>query len=225
LYRSALLRHQVAASTEHDPVLRTLDCKTVVDIGANRGQFALAARWAFPSARILSFEPLPAPASCYRRVFASDDRANLRRIAIAPQRGQTSIHVSGRDDSSSLLPIGQRQAVTFPGTSEVRTELIDMAPLDSLVSADDIQAPALLKLDVQGFELQALQGCKPLLDRFAYVYVECSFIELYTGQALAHEVVSWLQARGFRLLGTHNMTRDASGRNVQADFLFTATRT
>jgi hypothetical protein len=145
-------------------------------------------------------------------------------VAIGPERGRATIHVSARDDSSSLLPIGERQAAIFPGTAEVRTESVDVAPLDSLVAAGEIEAPALLKLDVQGFELQALQGCESLLDRFTYVYVECSFIELYAGQALAHEVVAWLEARGFRLLGTHNMSYDASGREVQADFLFTASR-
>jgi hypothetical protein len=106
----------------------------------------------------------------------------------------------------------------------VGTATIVVGPLDSFVSAAEIESPALLKLDVQGFELKALRGCESLLDQFAFVYVECSFIELYTGQALAHEVVAWLEQRGFRLSGTHNMTRDASGREVQADFLFTANR-
>jgi hypothetical protein len=134
------------------------------------------------------------------------------------------MHISGRDDSSSLLPIGERQAATFPGTEEVGTATIEVAPLDCFISATEIEPRALLKLDVQGYELQALQGCESLLDRFAYVYAECSFVELYAGQALAHEVVAWLEARGFRLSGTHNMTYDASGREVQADFLFAANR-
>jgi FkbM family methyltransferase len=177
-----------------------------------------------PRARILSFEPLSAPAARYRKVFSADALATLREVAIGPQRGQSTIHVSARDDSSSLLPIGERQAAVFPGTAEVRTESVDVAPLDSLVAAHEIEAPALLKLDVQGYELQALQGSESLLGRFAYVYAECSFIELYRGQALAHEIVSWLEARGFRLLGTYNMTRDAAGREVQADFLFKANR-
>jgi FkbM family methyltransferase len=223
-YRSALLQHRVAAGIEHDSVLRTLDCRTVVDIGANRGQFALAARRAFPGARILSFEPLSAPAARFRSVFAGDALTSLKQVAIGPQRRQATMHISGRDDSSSLLPIGERQAAMFPGTAEVGTATIDVGPLDSFIAAADMVSPALLKLDVQGFELQALQGCESLLDRFDYVYVECSFIELYAGQAVAHEVVAWLEARGFRLSGTHNMTRDASGREVQADFLFTANR-
>jgi len=86
---------------------------------------------------------------------------------------------------------------------------------------EDIQPPAFLKLDVQGFELEALRGCEDLLDRFACVYAECSFVEMYAGQALADEVIAWLRDRGFRLRGVHNMVYDRGGRAIQADFLFT----
>lgn len=92
--------------------------------------------------------------------------------------------------------------------------------LADALPAADIEAPALLKLDVQGFELQALAGCEPLLDRFAWVYVECSFVELYAGQAFADEVIAWLRERSFSLRGVFNMTYDAKGVALQADFLF-----
>jgi 23S rRNA U2552 (ribose-2'-O)-methylase RlmE/FtsJ len=60
----------VAAGAEHLPVLRQFTgCRMVVDIGANRGQFARVARQCFPAARIVSFEPLPAP--LYRDVHAT----------------------------------------------------------------------------------------------------------------------------------------------------------
>jgi hypothetical protein len=90
------------------------------------------------------------------------------------------------------------------------------------VSAEELEAPALLKLDVQGYELQALRGCEALLEHFAYIYAECSFIELYTGQALADEVAGWLAERGFRQTGVGNLASDREGRSVQADFLFRA---
>jgi hypothetical protein len=88
------------------------------------------------------------------------------------------------------------------------------------VSVDDLKAPALLKLDVQGFELQALAGCADLLERFAWVTVECSFVELYAGQAFADAVIAWLRERGFRLCSVYNMAYDGDSRAVQADFLF-----
>jgi hypothetical protein len=121
------------------------------------------------------------------------------------------------------VPISGLQERLFPGTGEVATEKILVGRLPDFVPAEDIKGPAMLKLDVQGFELEALKGCEDLLDRFAQVYVECSFVELYTGQALADEVIAWLRERGFRLAGVYNMSYDRNGAAVEGDFLFQST--
>ena len=219
-YRTRFLRHRVAAGVEHARILSGLDCRTVVDIGANRGQFALVARRCLPRARVLSFEPLPAAAATFRTVFADDDRVTLHEVAIGPVRGNATLHISRRDDSSSLLPITSTQVALFPGTAEVATATVRVAPLREFMLVPDILPPALLKLDVQGFELEALRGCEDMLGQFAYVYVECSFVELYSSQALADEVIAWLRKRGFKFCGVHNTDIDRNGRAIQADFLF-----
>lgn len=108
----------------------------------------------------------------------------------------------------------------FSGTAEKATQTVRVGRLLDFLAEEAIRSPALLKLDVQGFELEALRGCEDLLHRFAWVYAECSFCELYAGQALADEVIAWLRARGFRLSGLYNMSYDPEGRAVQADFLF-----
>src|SRR5208282_6233813 len=108
-YRRTFLRTRVAASTEHDHVLGGLTVETIVDIGANRGQFALCARRLFPKARIFSFEPQQIPAAVYRRVFNKDADARLFNVAIASESGTASMHVSRWDGSSSLLPIAAAQ--------------------------------------------------------------------------------------------------------------------
>ncbi|WP_420426279.1 FkbM family methyltransferase [Algiphilus sp.] len=221
VWRGALRRQGVAAGVEHAGVLRNMgSVRTVVDIGANRGQFALVARHCFADARIVSFEPLSGPAARWRAVFASDVSATLVEAALGPQAGEAQVHVSGRDDSSSLLPIGVRQSVLFPGTEEVGIATVRVLRLADALQTVDIIAPALLKLDVQGFELQALAGCEEMLDHFDWVYAECSFQELYTGQSLADEVIAWLRERGLRLVGVYHMTYDARGQAVQADLLF-----
>ena len=216
----ALIRQGVAPGLEHVMLLHRLQPSVVVDVGSNRGQFALAVRHCCPDARIHSFEPLPAPGKVFRRVFAGDFKVSLHEAAIGPHAGTADIHVSRRDDSSSLLPIGEEQNCLFPGTSESSIENIHVGRLHDFIDIEDIVAPALLKLDVQGYELSALQGCEDLLERFAWVYVECSFVELYVGQALADEVIAWLRERGLYLIGVYNMMYDTQGRAIQADFLF-----
>lgn len=221
VWRRALITRRVAAGVEHTRVLRQLgSVHTVVDIGANRGQFALAARHCFPTARIVSFEPLPEPAAVYRAVFADDDRVVLVEAAVGPEAGESLIHISARDDSSSLLPITTRQNELFPGTAEAGTVAIPVGRLADHLTPERIEPPALLKLDVQGFELQALAGCEELLEHFNWVYVECSFVELYAGQALADEVIGWLRERRFALRGVYHLVYDREGRAVQGDFLF-----
>lgn len=220
-WRRALRYHRVAAGVEHATVLPNLGALcSVVDIGANRGQFALAARRCFPAADIISFEPLHRPAAIFRQVFVNDTAVVLHEAAIGSEPGEAMIHLSARDDSSSLLPITARQNTLFPGTAEAGTATIKMVRLSDHVSAESIAAPALLKLDVQGFELQALAGCEDLLECFAWVYVECSFVELYAGQAFADAVIAWLRERGFVLRGVYHMAYDDAGCAVQADFLF-----
>ena len=130
------------------------------------------------------------------------------------------MHVMQPDDCSSLLAPTARQHAVFPETRPAGTTPIEIAPLDAFVGPGDLGAPALLKLDVQGFELAALEGCASLLDCFAAVYAECSFVPMYAGQALADEVLEHLRARGFRLAGIYNLAHDHEGRAVQADFWF-----
>ena len=214
------LRMGVAAGVEHTDALALIDCETIVDVGANRGQFALAARHSFANANIISFEPLPGPAGVFRSVFTKDGGVTLHVAAVGPHSDRRGMHISGSDDSSSLLPISSLQEEIYPGTEEVATFDVRVAPLDSFLSKDDIRARALLKLDVQGFELDALHGCESLLDCFEWIYCECSFVELYTGQKLASDVIDWLSKRGFRLTGLYNPSFDRLGKSIQGDFLF-----
>ncbi len=223
-YLNTLIKHKVAAGVEHKHVFSYLsinEFKTIIDIGANRGQFALISRCFFPQARIFSFEPLPEPAKRFRCVFAGDANVVLYNFAIDEESGTVEIHLSAQDDSSSLLPIGEMQTCIFPGTEEVSTQQVKIATLDAILCAEEIEPPSLLKLDVQGFELNTLRGCETLLYRFDYVYCECSFVELYSGQALACEVITWLQERDFVLAGIYNVYYAQNGQAVQADFLFT----
>jgi FkbM family methyltransferase len=214
------LRLRVAASTEHSDVMSKLSCKTIVDIGANRGQFSLIARHYSPQAIIHSFEPLPEPASIFGKIFGNDPEVNLHHLAIGPAEGKSEMHISARDDSSSLLPISSLQSTIFPGTNETGQIQVRVAPLSAVLKKEDIEKPALLKLDVQGFELEALNGCDMLLSEFDWIYCECSFVELYSGQKLAAEVIAWLFEKGFKLDGVYNTSYGKDKLAVQADLLF-----
>jgi FkbM family methyltransferase len=215
------LCHGVAATVEHRQALGALDVATVVDIGANKGQFALFATAVFPNAMIYSFEPLEEAAARFRKVFG--EQIKLFETAIGPRETDTSIYVSKRADSSSLLPI-TKQSDVFPGTALREKRIIHVAPLTKYLDPEDIRAPALLKIDVQGYELEVLRACELLLPLFQVIYVELSYTELYERQALAGEIICHLAERQFSLQGVYNQSTDLHGKPVQADFLFANAR-
>jgi FkbM family methyltransferase len=214
----AAFRYRVAAAIEHLEPIRHTAARTLIDIGANKGQFSLAFRSQRPGARIEAFEPLPQPANIYERVFARDARVALHRVAIANEEGIAQFFVADRDDSSSLLPPGQGQADAF-GVHNERTIQVEVKRLDSCVTIADLPRPIMMKIDVQGAELKVLQGCAAL-DAIDFVYVELSYVVLYDGQPLFDEVATYLRGRGFDLVGVFNQVVTQRFGPTQADFLF-----
>lgn len=217
-YRRAL-RFGVGASIEHTEALSRFDFDTVVDVGANRGQFSTFSRAMFPSCRIVAFEPLDRPAGTFDALFGHDPTVRLVRAALGTRRGTLTMHVTEHDDSSSPLAIGAAQRSTF-GTVVVERREAPCGPLSDFLREGDLGARNLLKIDTQGFELEVLRGAEDLLGRFAAIYCELSFVELYSGQPLASEVIGYLGARGFNLAGVYNAASAPVLGSVQADMLF-----
>lgn len=216
-YRRALVRG-VAAGVEHESV-PFVQAVTVLDVGANRGQFALIARRRFPRASIYAFEPQPEAARLLREMFAGDATFRLHVLALGSVSAELDLHITAADDSSSLLSPTPRQIQAFPGTNEIGRFPVRVERLDALLS-DEITRPSLLKIDVQGAELDVLRGAEHLLAAIDQLYIECSFVELYAGQALVGDVVAYLKDRGFRPAGIFHPTYDDEGHCLQADVLF-----
>ena len=219
---NSLLFNRVLAGSEHYRVLSPT-LSTIIDIGANRGQFSLAARTKSPKARIIAFEPLEKPAATFRKVFRKDNNVILHKSAIGPYSGEALMHVTAADDSSSILEVSQKQVSLYPGTHEIREERVPIGRLSDYVKTNELIPRAMLKIDVQGFELQALIGCESLLNHISLIYAECSFVELYHGQNLANDVIEWLNNRHFQFNGIYNVAYDQKGNSIQADLLFKKT--
>ena len=210
----------IYASPEHKNILKNNNYDLIVDIGANRGQFALSCRLWCPNATIVSIEPLIAPAQTYIRFFKNDVKVNLRIGAVGADFSTSVMHISSRDDSSSLLAISDLQVKNFPGTNESSTLDVSVAPLAHYLNEFQISRKSLLKIDVQGFEYDVLLGSEALLDKFQHIYCECSFAELYTGQKFAYEIIEFLNKRNFIFSGIYNTHYDNSGNAIQGDMFF-----
>jgi FkbM family methyltransferase len=215
-----LIETQCAPAIEHIAILKPLTIDQVLDVGSNVGQFSTVLRALFPKARLQLFEPLPDALQKLRRIFDNDPLTTIFPTALSIRDGIQDLHISRRADSSSLLPIGMRQEREHKGTKEVGTTSVRVSRLDSITKPNDVCTNSLIKIDVQGTELDVLQGAGRLLERFRWVYCEVSFVELYQGQVLADQLVKYLFERGFALSAVSNVSYGRSREPIQADFLF-----
>jgi FkbM family methyltransferase len=218
LYRRGL-RLGIGATIEHVDVPLGPGYRTVIDVGAHHGQFALFAAHMYPAARIYCVEPHRASCARLGRLAEIVPQITLLPFAAAERSGDASLHISRKSDSSSLLSIMNSYTAAFPGTDEVGTAIVETRPLDQLLNGLEMTPPVLLKIDVQGTELSVLRGASRTLARVDAVLVECSFAELYRGQALAGDVVAHLNEQFF-LEGVFGLVRDRRGQCLQADLLF-----
>lgn len=218
-WRGALRKEGVAAAIEHRAVPFPDNYATVIDVGAHHGQFSLFARHQFPGAAIYCVEPLPDAGEKLKSVFRDDANVTVLPYAASTASGVGAMQVSKKTDSSSLLKITDDYVSAFPGTELDTTAEVETRPLDEMLPSD-LSGPILLKIDAQGGELDVLAGAAQTLRRTDAVFVECSFIEFYEGQALADEVIEFLRHNGMRLSGVFSVVRSATGQCLQADLLF-----
>ena len=192
---------------------------TVVDVGANEGQYAAGLRahgWDGP---IVSVEPIPAVHARLAARAAGDPRWTvLPPLAVGAEDGDALLELSAESDMSSLLPQGEILRRVSP-SSAVRERL--RVPLRRL---DGLALPAgrlFLKLDVQGGEWAALDGAAGLLPRVAGLQVEMALVTLYEGERPWRETVDRLEGLGFALhLLIPGYYERKLGRQVQVDGVF-----
>jgi FkbM family methyltransferase len=201
--------------------LRARGIDTVLDVGANVGQFATQLRRAGYAGRIVSVEPLSGAFAELRRRAEDDKRWDVVNAAVGGSGSTATIHVAGNSFSSSLLPMTDKHATAAPGSEAVGTEEVAMVGVPELLDRHTVDVThALLKIDTQGYEGEVLDSAGPLVDRFAAIQLELSFVELYAGQPLYDELVDRMRAAGLTLWSMETGFSDQEGRLMQVDGLF-----
>ena len=204
-------------AVEHIEAIKWLKPKTLIDVGANKGQFSLVARYLFPEVEIHAFEPL----AHERKMLASviSQPIKIYETALSDTKGKAPFFVTSRADSSSLLKPGMNQEIAY-GVTLASSTTVQTARLSDLIDVTKLPRPILMKLDVQGGELSVLKGAKRVLSAIEAIYCEVSFVQLYETQPLAHELVGYLATDGLFPTGVFNKSVTAEFGTTQADMLF-----
>lgn len=177
--------------------------RLIFDVGACRGETAVAFLDRFPHARLVAFEPEPINADHARTaLWPYRDRARLESVALSDRPGAVDFHLNSHPGTHSLHQIGaQRYWAGHASAQEVIR--VPATTLDDYCARHGIDAIDILKLDTQGSELSIMMGGAGLLgtERIAMIRCEVEIYPLYAGQPLFHDVTAFLDRFGYKLAG------------------------
>ena len=186
-WRSDWLVHEAEAS-ELDLLPRGhwRNLRTVVDVGANVGQWSTMLLDLITPEKLIMIEPQPAAFDELQRVFGSQANVELHRLAIGDREGMTSMCVTRDTTGTSVLPPREemRELVGRNWAVESRIE-VPLTTLDRLLGHAEI---SLLKIDVQGFEKAVLAGASECLTRTDFLLIELNFMQQYEGGSWFGEI-------------------------------------
>lgn len=181
-----------------------IDC--VLDVGANRGQFASELRGIGFRGQILSFEPISTEFQAMRARFANDARWRGHQFALGSEEKTLSIHIPKLTVMSSLLDSATDEKTLRE--EQVQVKRLD-ALLPGLMKEFGVSRP-FLKMDTQGYDLEVFKGAAGCMDAIQGLQSELSVQALYKNMPHYTEALATYEAAGFLLynLSTVNRTED-----------------
>jgi len=196
---------------------QNLEINTIVDVGANKGQFQKAANYLFPEAIIHSFEPIPELFNLLQRKKHTKN-SNYNK-ALGNKIGKLEFNLNEYNHSSSFFDISNENQ-NFPSSKTKKIE-VQIDTLDNVIHALKIKRPSLLKLDVQGYEMEVLKGgVEALGSSIDFIIVEANFENLYEGQPSFTDLNRFLNSNNFELKTLLDFNMGNENSYIEADYLY-----
>jgi len=203
-------------------LLAGFQVRVIFDIGAYVGGFSRSYRKNFPSAQIYAFEPFQDSYEVGVERVKGDTGVHFFKKAVTGKTGRISLYCNQDVLTSSTIPSAETGTYVDKLTKTVDCVEVDSVSIDDFCQEKNIHQIDILKLDIQGAELAALEGAASLLDqqRIRLMFIEVEFIEIYKGQPLFYDVAGYLTGKGYSLYDFRGLSYTEKGQLAWGDAIF-----
>ncbi len=198
---------------------------TVVDIGANRGQFAKFILDVFPQARVYCFEPLPTAFEDLRNWTRSSRPESVLVFNVALGEHVDRIEMlrtTSHDESSSVLRPTALRSTLFPQTREHVQVSVEQTTLDRAVGDFSLRLDpeVLVKIDVEGYEDRVIRGGTQTIGQARACVLEVCLDPIYEGQATFPQILMLMDSLEFGYAGNLRQVYASDGHVICLDAVF-----
>jgi FkbM family methyltransferase len=178
----------------HDMRGRGFSPNVILDVGANRGEWARMAAAEFPNAKFILIEPQPEMHDALRSFLAAKPGSVLHAVAAGAEETTLPMTILPGGDGSTFV-LSEQEALA----ARYERRAMPVRTIDAILRESDMPPPELAKLDIQGFEIPALQGASMLMGMTEVFVLEVSFFVPESRGTDFAAVVRFMNDAGYKL--------------------------
>ncbi|MBL7846683.1 MAG: FkbM family methyltransferase [Cyclobacteriaceae bacterium] len=198
-----------------------IEPEVIVDGGANIGFVTHQFRKSFPKAKIISIEPSDKVFQKLKEAYKADTAVLPLNVGISAAPGTMEFNVNANTGTSSFLHPNAYHASHLAKT-KLETRTIRTISLDSLAAENNLDRIDILKLDIEGYELEALKGAEALLAKqhVRAILLEVNLIESYERQPLFFEIAAYLHQRNYFAFNFYGFHESKLRQSILTNLIF-----
>lgn len=201
-------------------LLNNLVNGVILDVGSHIGDTTELYRKYFSQSKIFCFEPFSESCDYLKKRFINDSNIKIVETALGSKDETKTLYVSNYSNLNSL----QRPNERAWGFADEKSVDVETITLDQFCLENDIKQIDILKLDVQGSELDVLMGSETLLEKgnISLIYAEWQVVPLYKEHHEYYKIAEFLAGYEYQFYNLYNINESRSGQIRWADAIYTS---
>ena len=187
--------------------LQNRSIKTIIDVGAHKGEFAQNALQIESVNKIIAFEPQKKIFSLLKEKFSDNDKVVLNNFALSEKVEKRIMKINKMTATSTLnheinndsLYFKFKSFLLYQKNSIIDEEEIDTTTFDAFFNGEIFNENTLLKIDTEGYEIHVLKGSEQKIREMKYILIENQFSKMYKNVNF-RDCHDFLRKKNFKLL-------------------------
>jgi FkbM family methyltransferase len=173
--------------------------KRLCDIGAHKGHWSFVMHQLNPGLEsVVMFEPQSRLIANLHDCKLNGVKKHIYQCALGDE--EQMLILKGGTASASLFDTSENQNYYFPDSTNQESEQVKVKILDDIYKSEGLEYPDLIKMDVQGYEMNVLRGGRSVLANARYLVIELGLREFYKGQPPLWELMRFLEEAQYEMV-------------------------